>query len=145
MTHLHSRALSISLPLSLLSLALPLPLSLSLLYLGFVPFCPSPGSHAMRPRAGSLLVGGLLLAHALLAATATAAGPRDDTHRADRSRLLDQIPGHLLALAAAAARSVDDVAPALQNATSAAFTNAQRIIARYSNVLIAVAIRTFSR
>jgi hypothetical protein len=41
----------------------------------------------------------------------------------------------------AVAHAVDDVAPALKNATETALSDAQRIIARYSDVLIAVAIR----
>lgn len=40
-------------------------------------------------------------------------------------------------------RSVDDVAPALQNATSEAIHRAENIVDTYSDVLIALAIRKF--
>jgi hypothetical protein len=44
--------------------------------------------------------------------------------------------------AAPVVRTVDDVAPALRNATSSAIVGAQAVLESYSDFLIAVAIRT---
>jgi hypothetical protein len=41
-------------------------------------------------------------------------------------------------------RAVEDVAPALRNATSSAFVGAQKVLDSYSDLLVGIAVRTLN-